>query len=332
MQRDLWIKMSVLVSVCVLAFLLVSCPDDDDDSTIWIFTSELPGGRVLMSYTVTLEVRDADGTVTWSIQTGTLPPGLQLETNGVLHGQPTDHGYYQFTVKASDGHDSATKELAIDIPPVVLMSGFGPFGNYETNPSIEALWPLNQTLYEGLDIRVIELPVLWDVSWSLLEAAIYLLKPTVLIGTGMAYADAMALETVAKNKQFGTDNNGVKRSNDPIYPDGPDTLPTGLPVNEMKTAMEQAGYPAVISNNAGTYLCNYIFYHIMYYTTYQTENEIVGGFIHVPPAPYQGTFTIEDITAAHQAGLKALVDWMESGTALSVPLTDTSAEPVYFPE
>jgi hypothetical protein len=46
--------------------------------------------------------------VRWSIESGTLPPGLTLMANGTLSGTPTVVGSYAFTVKLTDGNNAQT--------------------------------------------------------------------------------------------------------------------------------------------------------------------------------------------------------------------------------
>jgi alpha-tubulin suppressor-like RCC1 family protein len=54
---------------------------------------------------------------TYAVQTGVLPPGLTLDSDGTLHGQPTTAGHYTFTVRATNtaGTDD-TGTLTIDVP------------------------------------------------------------------------------------------------------------------------------------------------------------------------------------------------------------------------
>jgi large repetitive protein len=66
------------------------------------------------------------GTQTWSIASGSLPPGIAFSPGGLLSGTPTTPGDYQFVVRVSDGSrsDSETfiirvvQRLAAAAPPI----------------------------------------------------------------------------------------------------------------------------------------------------------------------------------------------------------------------
>ena len=85
----------------------------------------------------------------------------------------------------------------------------------------------------------------------------------------------------------------------------------------MVQAMRDAGYPAVLSNTAGTYICNHTMYGILYYIQKEFPNAR-GGFIHVPLAPSMtvdkppiASMAITDIAGALEAGIKAAVQNLE---------------------
>ena len=322
----------------VVPLLLSACNEDDldDDSageaeeTVRITSEALPDAQLLLPYEAALESDGAIGDVEWTWIGGGLPPGLELDSQGTVSGDPLEQGEFEFEVLAEDGVGTDQATVTITVPPVVLMSGFEPFGGYPTNPSIESLWPLDEQLVVGLDLRVVELPVVWDLSWSLLEEEIERLRPAVVIGTGMAGDEAMQYETHAVNEEWGTDNDGQYAAGEPVVEGGPESLGTDLPVDEMRSAVEAVGYDTVTSSNAGTYLCNHIFYNIAHYAEYEADWPLLGGFVHVPPAPYGPVFTVEDVTEAHQVGLEALAYWMEGDRAMSEPAIDSNAAPVYL--
>jgi serine protease len=84
-----------------------------------ITTSSLPEGRRNQPYSATLQATGGTPSYTWSIISGSLPPGLSLSAaTGQISGTPTKKGTFRFTVKTSDSSSpaqSATKALSIKI-------------------------------------------------------------------------------------------------------------------------------------------------------------------------------------------------------------------------
>ncbi|MCL2245021.1 MAG: leucine-rich repeat protein [Treponema sp.] len=106
-----------IVIIAFIMFIAVSCdePLSSDPAAPAITTASLPPGSVGAEYTATLA---ATGTmpITWSIDTGTLPAGLDLDAEtGEISGTPTAAGTSNFTVKAENAIDNATKQLSIVI-------------------------------------------------------------------------------------------------------------------------------------------------------------------------------------------------------------------------
>ncbi len=66
-------------------------------------TSPLPSGTQSVFYSQTLEATGGTSPYTWSVISGSLPPGLTLSSGGVLSGTPTAAGDYSFTVQVSGG-------------------------------------------------------------------------------------------------------------------------------------------------------------------------------------------------------------------------------------
>jgi hypothetical protein len=79
-----------------------------------ITTNTLPDGETEIAYNQTL-VAGGDTPLTWSLEGGNLPNGLNLSPDGVISGTPTTAGTFNFTVKATNNAGSDTKELAIFI-------------------------------------------------------------------------------------------------------------------------------------------------------------------------------------------------------------------------
>jgi prepilin-type N-terminal cleavage/methylation domain-containing protein len=80
-----------------------------------INTHVLHYSSVGSSYNASLAASGGDGLFTWSIVSGSLPPGLALAGNSIS-GTPATAGTYSFTVQITDGRGrSSTKALSIAI-------------------------------------------------------------------------------------------------------------------------------------------------------------------------------------------------------------------------
>ena len=89
-------------------------------------TQTLPGGVVNQNYSAILSAIGGTGAYTWSISSGSLPPGLTLNSSqGVISGTPTavQKGGYSFTAQVTDAKGlSATANLSIYIEGVVSIT------------------------------------------------------------------------------------------------------------------------------------------------------------------------------------------------------------------
>ena len=79
-------------------------------STPTITTSSVAGGTVGLSYSQTVSASGGNAPYSYSISSGSLPPGLSLSSSGIISGTPTGGGSYTFTVKVTDAaSNTATK-------------------------------------------------------------------------------------------------------------------------------------------------------------------------------------------------------------------------------
>lgn len=83
-----------------------------------ITTDSLPVGTAGQSYTATLEATGND--ITWSLDSGTLPAGLTLNSDGTITGTPSAEDSSTFTVKAENSAGGATKEYTLNIKPATV--------------------------------------------------------------------------------------------------------------------------------------------------------------------------------------------------------------------
>jgi hypothetical protein len=83
-----------------------------------ITTTSLPAGQVNVYYDQFLQASSCNPTFTWSLVSGSPPPGLTGDPSGEIYGTPTNAGKFTFTVQVTDGNgDSTNQTLSIYIAP-----------------------------------------------------------------------------------------------------------------------------------------------------------------------------------------------------------------------
>jgi pyroglutamyl-peptidase len=164
----------------------------------------------------------------------------------------------------------------------ILISGFEPFGEYSVNSSQEIIKRLyDKVTSTGLQYVSCVLPVVRNRSAQILLQAIEEHSPIAVIAIGQARCTEILLERIAINvDDFSIkDNAGVQVCDVPIVSGAPAAYWSTLPIREIRNTLNQNNIPAAISNSAGTYVCNHVFYqlqHALYGAT------IPSGFVHVP--------------------------------------------------
>jgi len=169
-----------------------------------------------------------------------------------------------------------------------LVTGFEPFGPDAVNPSREAVLRLSSRLGD-LTIETRIVPTVFGRAIAALEDAIVTTQPDIVLGVGLAGGRAeLSLERVAINVDDARipDNDGQQPIDQPIVAGGPAAYFTGLPVKRAVAALREAGLPAIVSNTAGTFVCNHIFYGLMHLVP-SRRLPVRGGFLHVPYLPEQ---------------------------------------------
>ena len=169
-----------------------------------------------------------------------------------------------------------------------LVTGFEPFGPDAVNPSREAVLRLSSRLGD-LTIETRIVPTVFGRAIAALEDAIVTTQPDIVLGVGLAGGRAeLSLERVAINVDDARipDNDGQQPIDRAIVAGGPAAYFTGLPVKRAVAALRQAGLPAIVSNTAGTFVCNHIFYGLMHLVA-SRRLPVCGGFLHVPYLPEQ---------------------------------------------
>jgi pyroglutamyl-peptidase len=112
----------------------------------------------------------------------------------------------------------------------------------------------------------------------------------------------------------------------PIVADGPAAWFTTLPIKAIVAAIRARGIKAGVSQTAGTFVCNHVFYALMHHLRERAQ-AVKAGFIHVPFLPEQvaawpepaPAMTLEDIVTALRVAVETAlstdVDMVEAGGA-----------------
>lgn len=172
----------------------------------------------------------------------------------------------------------------------ILISGFEAFGGRKVNPTallVEALQNKEIQIPEGLRVDQVLLPVTFEKSFYVLQNKINEFNPDVVIALGLsAKSDAIKLETLAVNLIDAeiADNLGLQPREEMINHLGEPSYPSTLPLQGIEGVLKEAGIPVKLSNSAGTYVCNYVFYRMM---ESNQDSLRLCGFIHVPMLPEQ---------------------------------------------
>ena len=205
----------------------------------------------------------------------------------------------------------------------ILVTGFEPFNGGTVNPSEQIVYHLSApeqvTLFKEI------LPVEFEKASVRLQELFQKYQPDVVLSIGQAGGRSeICIERVAINIDCVKSSNGTK-----LLPDNAGAVPVDMPIEaagapayfstlplwQIVESIQETGIPAVISNSAGTYVCN----HVMYVTLYQAATkfpQMKAGFIHVPFLPEQiahredkerlASMSLEEMVTALQTTLEVL--------------------------
>ncbi|EOA8958747.1 pyroglutamyl-peptidase I [Vibrio harveyi] len=190
----------------------------------------------------------------------------------------------------------------------ILICGFEPFGGESINPALEAVRQLKNETLVGGEIITCSVPVVRYDSINEVVRNIENHHPDYVITIGQAAGrTAITPERIAINiDDFRIpDNAGNQPIDEYIIDQGPDAYFTSLPIKAILKSLQQEAIPCQISNTAGTFVCNHLFYGLQHYLR---DKQIRHGFVHIPLLPEQdpigqyATMSLTDIVK----GLKIL--------------------------
>lgn len=170
----------------------------------------------------------------------------------------------------------------------VLLTGFEPFGGDALNPSQDVARALDGVVIRGRRVAGAVLPCRFGAALAELDRLLRRHRPELVLCTGLAGGRAQITpERVAINVDDARipDNAGAQPVDCPVVRGGPAAYWSTLPVKAIVADLQRHGLPAGVSQTAGTFVCNHVFYGLMH--RLRRRPGVRGGFIHLPWLPEQ---------------------------------------------
>lgn len=210
--------------------------------------------------------------------------------------------------------------MSRDSEPRLLLTGFEPFGGERINPAWEIARTLDGVLIEGVRVRAWQLPCVFGAALRALDEALQAHAPVLVLALGQASGRCdLSVERLAINVDDARipDNAGAQPVDEPVLPGAPAAYFSTLPIKAMVAGLRAAGYPASVSQSAGTFVCNHVFYGLQHRLA---GTAVRGGFMHIPLLPEQ---------AARYPGQPSLpLSTLVEGTRLALALALRTREDV----
>lgn len=200
----------------------------------------------------------------------------------------------------------------------VVISGFEPYEGVKNNPSHivpqklaadglgEEKGAVEDDLLADVDFHItaVDLPVGFKQAWPRLRETLEAVRPDIVIATGLkTSARGILLERCANNiidtVQLSDFDEAIIAQTEvadgpqrkPIASNGPASFWTRLPLRAILNDFGALGIASALSSDAGTFVCNSLFYNLMEWTS--AQNKVLSGFVSLPiineqPHPQHG--------------------------------------------
>lgn len=161
----------------------------------------------------------------------------------------------------------------------LLMTGFEAFAGLDFNPTAHLANKFSQTVYNNIKIETAILPVSFENTFKNFQN-IYKEDYIAIIMCGLAYSRPWwSLEQIAKNLIVDNrpDNDGhIQKNKKQINVEGKNAVYASIDLHLLNKRLKDKGLPSEVSMDAGTYVCNYLFYRVA--SSYQQPSF----FLHIP--------------------------------------------------
>lgn len=169
----------------------------------------------------------------------------------------------------------------------VLVTGFEPFGGQSLNPSWEVTRALQGAVIAGAQVTAVQLPCVFAQALPALQQALTQHRPDIVLALGQAEGRCdFSVERVAINVMDARipDNAGAQPIDVPVIAGEPAAYFSTLPIKSLVAGLKAAGFPASVSQTAGTFVCNQVFYALQHTLA---GRGVHSGFMHLPLLPEQ---------------------------------------------
>jgi len=194
----------------------------------------------------------------------------------------------------------------------ILVTGFGPFPGAPFNPTGPLVMRLARVRRPAL-ARAKIVPHIFQTSYADVDRDMPELiarhRPDALLMFGLApRARTLRIETRARNTlALLPDASGASLKRGAIAPGRPAALAMPAPARRLLAAIRATGVPAVLSRDAGRYLCNYLCWRAADAAT-KKGGPRLAAFVHVPNIPRgarrpakRRKLTLDDLTCIGSA-------------------------------
>lgn len=141
---------------------------------------------------------------------------------------------------------------------VTLVTAFDAFGGMHVNPSAELVMQLGLA---DKSLSTAVLPTSYARAWDAMQKRLSA-KPRRIVMFGFSrHAEGLRLERYARNGDRSLDRDNDGRSGQAkILDSAPAVLRTSAPVDELCRRLGDARIPAYVSEDAGGFVCNHIYF------------------------------------------------------------------------
>ena len=214
----------------------------------------------------------------------------------------------------------------------VVVCGFDHYDGIDVNPAYEVPKALaevgmpvdgDDVLADvAVNISAVTMPVSFTKAWPTLLEAIEATQPQIVVAMGLKRAArGIALERCATNRVSDDrpDADNMTPQRDTIDPQGPAAFWTRLPLRAILADFTADNIPATLSSDAGTYVCNSLFYQLLDWSVEQER--VIAGFVSLPQVNESGNRAMpglplsQQIRAGQDVIRQAVRYWREPSSA-----------------